>query len=154
VDERDTGGLAPGDAAEIRLRSLPARVFAGRVARIGREGDRVTEQLVVDVAFAERPPRLILGEQVEVSIRLPARRGVSTLPLTAVVRRPDGAGALVVEDGRIRFAPATLGAVDPGGWVEVLGGLRPGADVVLAPGSLAERANDGRRVRVVRAEGS
>jgi hypothetical protein len=126
-------------------------VFAGRVARIEREGDRVTEQLTVDIALVERPSRLILGEQVEVSIRPPARRAVTAIPLAAVVRRPDGPGALVIEDGRLRFAAARLGAVDPAGWVEVLGGLRPGAEVVLAPGPLADSSNQGRRVRVTRA---
>jgi HlyD family secretion protein len=148
VDARDTAGLAVGDRADVTLRSLPGRAFPGRVARIQHEGDRVTEQLAVDVAFVERPSRLILGEQVEVSIRPPARRAVIALPLAAVVRRPDGPGALVIQDGRVRFAAARLGAVDPAGWVEVLGGLRPGAAVVLAPGPLADPSHDGRRVRV------
>jgi HlyD family secretion protein len=151
VDARDTAGLAVGDRADVTFRSLPGRVFAGRVARIEREGDRVTEQLTVDIALVERPSRLILGEQVEVSIRPPARRAVTAIPLAAVVRRPDGPGALVIEDGRLRFAAARLGAVDPAGWVEVLGGLRPGAEVVLAPGPLADSSNQGRRVRVTRA---
>ncbi len=152
VDERDTASLTVGDRADITFRSLPGHSFRGRVARIQREGDRVTEQLAVDIAFAERPARLILGEQVEVSIRPPARHGVSALPLAAVVRRPDGPGALVVEDGRIHFRPARLGVVDPAGWIEVLQGLRPGEDVVLAPGRLADAPNEGHRVRITRAE--
>jgi RND family efflux transporter MFP subunit len=148
VDQRDTAGLTTGDRADVTLRSLPGRTFTGRVARIEREGDRVTEQLTVDVAFVERPPRLILGEQVEAAIRPPARRDVAAVPVAAMVRGPQGTGALVVQNGRLRFTPARFGVVDPTGWIEVLGGLRPGAEVVIAPGPLAERANDGRRVRV------
>jgi HlyD family secretion protein len=151
VDARDTAALTLGDRAEITLRSLPGRALAGQVARIQREGDRVTEQLAVDVAFDERPARLILGEQVEVTIRPPAHRGATALPVAAVVRRPEGSGALVIENGRLRFAAARLGAVDPAGWVEVLGGLRPGAHVVLTPGSLADPSNEGRRVRITHA---
>ena len=151
VDARGTAGLAIGDRADMTFRSLPGRVFQGRVARIQREGDRVTEQLAIDVGFIERPSRLILGEQVEATIRPPARHGVSALPLAAVVRRPDGSGALVAEDSRIHFKAAQLGIVDPAGWVEILDGLRPGDDVVLAPGPLADPSNDGRRVRVTRA---
>ncbi len=151
VDARDTAGLVVGDRADLTFRSLPGRTFRARVARIQREGDRVTEQLAIDVAFAERPPRLILGEQVEAAIRPPVRRGASALPLAAVVRRPDGAGALVVNDGHIHFKAARLGIVDPAGWIEILDGLRSGDDVVLAPGSLADRSNEGRRVRVTRA---
>jgi HlyD family secretion protein len=151
VDARDTAGLNIGDRVEITFRSLPGRAFQGRVARIQREGDRVTEQLAIDVAFIERPSRLILGEQVEATIRPPARHGVSALPLAAVVRRPDGSGALVVKDGHIHFRAARLGIVDPTGWVEVLAGLRPGDEVVLAPGQLGDSSNDGRRVRVTHA---
>jgi HlyD family secretion protein len=148
VDARDTAGLAIGDPADITFRSLPGRALQGRVARIQREGDRVTEQLAIDVAFIERPSRLILGEQVEAIIRPPARHGVSALPLAAVVRRPDGPGALVVKNGHIHFTAARLGTIDPAGWVEILDGLHPGDDVVLAPGPLADPSNDGRRVRI------
>jgi multidrug resistance efflux pump len=151
VDARDTAGLAVGDRADITFRSLPGRAFQGRVARIQREGDRVTEQLAIDVAFIERPSRLILGEQVEATIRPPARHGVSALPLAAIVRRPGGSGALVVNDGHVHFKAARLGIVDPAGWAEILDGLHPGDDVVLAPGPLADLSNDGRRVRVTRA---
>lgn len=152
VDARDTAGLEVGSPADITLRSLPGRVFRGRVARIQREGDRVTEQLAVDVSFAERPPRLILGEQVEATIRPPAHPGAIALPLAAVVRRPDGPGALVAEDGRIRFRPVRLGVADPAGWIEVLQGLSPGDEVVAAPGRLADAQNEGRRIRVTRAD--
>jgi HlyD family secretion protein len=150
VDARDTAGLAVGSPADITLRSLPGRVFRGHVARIQREGDRVTEQLAVDVAFAERPPRVILGEQVEATIRPPTHAGAIALPLAAVVRRPDGTGALVVEDGRIRFKAVRLGVADPAGWIEVLQGLSPGEEAVTAPGRLADPQNEGRRVRATR----
>jgi HlyD family secretion protein len=152
VDARDTADVAVGDRADITFRSLPGRAFGGRVARIQREGDRVTEQLAIDVAFIQRPPRLILGEQVEATIRPPARHNVAALPLAAIVRRPDGVGALVVKDDRVRFKAARLGVVDPAGWAEILDGLHPGDAVVLAPGPLADASNDGRRVRVTRAD--
>jgi len=146
VDERDTAGLAAGHPADIVFRSLPQRTYRARVARIQREGDRVTEQLAVDLYLDERPARLTLGEQVEASIRPPAHRDVAALPLSAVVRRPDGLGALVVNEGRLMFRRASFGAVDPSGWIEVLSGLRAGEDVAVAPGRLADSANEGRRV--------
>jgi HlyD family secretion protein len=140
--------LGVGDRADVTLRSQPEHPLPGRVARVRRESDRVTEQLAIDVAFIERPSRLILGEQVEASIRPPARLGVPALPLAAVVRRPEGPGALVVKDGRVHFKAARLGTIDPAGWAEILDGVRAGDDVVLAPGPLADPSNDGRRVRV------
>jgi HlyD family secretion protein len=150
VDERDTAGLASGHPADIVFRSLPQRVYQGRVARIQREGDRVTEQLAVDLRLEARPPRLTLGEQAEATIRPPAHPRVVALPLSAVVRRPDGLGALVVTQGRLQFRPATFGAADPAGWIEVVSGLQPGDAVVLTPGALAAPAHEGRRVTVTR----
>jgi len=152
VDERDSHGLTVGDPAEIALRSLPGRTLTGRVARIRRESDRVTEQLPVDVAFDERPPRLTLGEQAEATLRGAGRRGVAALPLAALVRGPDGPGAWTVVDGRLRFRALRLGVLDPSGWVEVVDGPHPGELVVLAPGRLADPANEGRRVMVTRAD--
>lgn len=146
VDERETGLIAVGDAAEISLRSLPGRALGGRVARIRRESDRVTEQLAVDIAFDERPTRLTLGEQVEATIRPAGRRGVVALPLGGLVRTAHGPGALVVEDGRLALKTVRLGMSDWRAWIEVLEGLRPGEQVVLARGRLAEPAHAGRRV--------
>jgi RND family efflux transporter MFP subunit len=150
VDERDTAGLALGNPADIVFRSLPQRTYRGRVARVQREGDRVTEQLAVDLRLDERPDRLTLGEQVEATIRPPVHRDVVALPLSAVVRRPDGLGALVVDEGRLQFRRASFGAADPSGWNEVVSGLRAGDRVVVAPGRLADPANEGRRVAASR----
>jgi hypothetical protein len=58
----------------------------------------------------------------------------------------------VVEDGRIRFKPVRLGVADPAGWIEVLQGLSPGEEVVTAPGRVADPQNEGRRIRVTRAD--
>ena len=152
VDERETGGIAVGDRADIALRSLPGRVLTGRVARIQRESDRVTEQLAVDIAFEERPPRVILGEQVEATIRPAARREAMAMPLSALIRTPDGPGAFTVANGRLNFRKARLGLVDPAGWVQVLEGFRPGEQVVLTPGRLADPKSEGRRVNVTNAK--
>jgi len=148
VDERETGGIRVGDAAEIALRSLPGRTVSGRVVRIRRESDRVTEQLAVDVAFRERPVRLTLGEQAEATIRTEGVRGVTAVPLSALIRTPDGPAAFVVTDGRLHLRPIRIGLVDPEGWAEVRDGLRPDERVVLAPGRLADPKNDGKRVRI------
>jgi hypothetical protein len=56
----------------------------------------------------------------------------------------------VVDDGRLQFRRASFGAADPSGWNEVVSGLRAGDRVVLAPGRLADPANEGRRVAASR----
>lgn len=145
VDERETGPIAVGDKADIALRSLTGARLSGRIARIQRESDRVTEQLAVDIAFEEPPPRLTLGEQAEARI-YPQSKRVTAMPLGAVVRTDRGTGAWVVVDGTMRFKPARFGVIDPSGWIEVIEGLSAGERVVLAPGKLADQKNEGLRV--------
>jgi HlyD family secretion protein len=145
VDAREAGSLRMGDAADIALRSIAGRTFAGKIARIRRESDRVTEQLTVDIRFDERPTRLTLGEQAEATMR-PMTKQVLAVPLAAVVQSPKGAGAWIVADGRMRFKPARFGAADGAGWIEIIAGLSGGDHVITTPGRLADFKNDGRRV--------
>jgi multidrug efflux pump subunit AcrA (membrane-fusion protein) len=151
VDEHRTGAIAVGDAAVVTLRSQPGAPQAGRVARVRRESDRVTEQLAVDVTLDTPPPRLTLGEQVEAVIHPAPRRGATVVPAGALVRGREGAGVWTVVDGRLAFRAVTLGVADAADWVEALAGLRPGDLVVLAPGRLATADSEGRRVRATHA---
>lgn len=68
VDEALAGPLAVGQRADITLRSLPGRTFAGRVARVDIETDRVSEERRIHVAFDAVPAEFHLGEQAEVLI--------------------------------------------------------------------------------------
>ena len=145
VDEREAGSIAVGNTADVTLRSMSDRALRGKVVRIGRESDRVTEQLSVDIGFDQPPERLTLGEQAEATIR-PAVKSVMVLPLAALVQSPKGAGAWTVVGGRLRFRRARLGMVDRAGWIEVLEGFAGGEHVVIAPGKLADLKNEGRRV--------
>ena len=149
VDERETGAIALGNPARIVLRSQAGQPLPGRVVRVRRESDRVTEQLAVDVAFADLPTRLTIGEQAEATITSATERGATVMPLAALVRTPDGPAALTVADGRLKLRHIRLGLVDPTGWVQVRDGLAPGDPVVLAPGRLADPKSNGRRVRIV-----
>ena len=148
VDERETGSIGIGNPADITLRSLPGQTLRGQVARMRRESDRVTEQLAVDIAFTDRPPRLILGEQAEATIQPAGKKGVTAIPLAALIRTPNGPGAWTVANGRLRFRPVRIGLVEVAGWAEVVDGLRPGEQVVLAPSQLADPRNEGRRVGI------
>jgi HlyD family secretion protein len=145
VDEREAGPIAVGNMADVALRSMPDRAFRGKVVRIRRESDRVTEQLTVDISFDELPEQLTLGQQAEATIRLASRRAIA-LPLAAVVQSPVGTGAWTVADDRLRFRRARLGVVDPAGWIEIVQGFSKGDHVVIAPGKLADLKNEGRRV--------
>lgn len=116
VDEARAGAIEEGQPAEVRLRSLPGEVFTARVARIGLEADRVTEERRVNLRCERCPARPVIGEQLTVEIetgRLPAARLVPE----AAVEGFDGAAGQVwtVEDGAlrqraVRFVARTLDA--------------------------------------------
>jgi HlyD family secretion protein len=147
VDEREVGAVRVGDPADVSLRSLPGQSLRGRVARIQRESDRVTEQLAVDIAFEQRPDRLTLGEQAEARIRPPGRKGVTAVPAGALIRTAEGVVTWTVAGGRLALRSVRVGLVDAEGWAEV-DGVRAGEEVVVGPGRLADRQHEGRRVLV------
>jgi HlyD family secretion protein len=116
VDEGRAGQIREGQPAVLRLRSLPGETFAARVVRIGLESDRVTEERRIYARCETCPPRIVLGEQVQLEIetgRLPSARLV---PETAV-EGFDGATGQVwtIEAGalrrrEVRFVARTLDA--------------------------------------------
>jgi HlyD family secretion protein len=147
VDEARAGGLALGQPAELRLRSLPAERFAVEVVRIGLESDRVTEERRVWLACVACPDQLYLGEQAEVLIET-ARLDEALMVPEAAVSGFDGSTGEVwlVRDGRLARARLGFGARSEDARLEVVAGLPEGARVVARPvPGLAE----GRRARVV-----
>ena len=109
-----------GDGASIALRSQPGQTIPGRVVRIRRESDRVTEQLAVDIAFAKRPARLTFGEQAEAKSDPGGRKGCvgpRSCPLSALIWTPNGPAAFAVAEGRLRLGPsAPAWRIPRAGW--------------------------------------
>lgn len=145
VDEAAAGPLQVGQPARIRLRSLPGRSFAGRVARIDVESDRVSEERRVAVAFDAPPASLHLGEQAEVEIEV--ARLPQALLVPAVLLSEDGEGhaiAWTLEAGRLARRRLATGHRLLDGRVEVSGGLPDGTQVVAGP---ATGLREGRRAK-------
>ena len=146
VDETALGRLAIGQPARLVFRSEGDRSFAGRVERIGREVDRQTHELLVDVTVLELLTNFATGQRADAWIevgRLPAAmsvpRGWCGVPMAT---QPTMCS--VMEDGRVATRAVTLGLTGRER-VAVLTGLEPG-DVVLEPGAAV-----GKRVRAVEA---
>ena len=150
VDESLLAGLAPGQPARISLRSAPGQTFPGRIARLGRESDRVTEELEVDVAFDAPRDGFRLGEQAEVLIMAGERHGVSALPTAALARHNERVGVWTVAAGRLRFHEITPGLEDREGRVEVISGLEGNTQVAIAGPEVMQQFTDNQRVRVSR----
>lgn len=147
VDETLAGGVSPGQRAEVRLRSAPAKRFSGTVTRIDIESDRTTEERRIYIACFDCPQHL--GEQAEVVIDT-ARLEHALLVPVAAIEGFDGRQGLVwtVEAGKlarrkIMFAHRTLD-----GRLEVAGDLPDGAHVVTR---LTSELTEGRSVRMTEA---
>jgi HlyD family secretion protein len=157
VDETYLDALATGLPARIALRSDPERPMRGTVSRIGREVDRETRELLVDVSFDERPDRLAFGQRVDLWIELARRSEVLRIPAGVVVRVDGREGAYVLDGDRAQFRALELGQRGRE-FVEVQGGLAA-TDVVLEAriakqGGKNALLRDGERILVLqRADG-
>ncbi len=150
VDESQLKEVAVGNRAVITLRSSAGEQLPGRVARVGHQSDRVTEELEVDVAFEQPLKSLRLGEQSDVYIVTGMKKDVPTLPAAAIVTKDKKRGVWVVENGRLAFRPVTVGIEDRRNFTEIVAGLDTGTPVALAPQPEMARFRDGMKVRASR----
>jgi len=149
IDQGRSAGLAVGQPAAIVLRSRPGESFAGKVARIEQLSDAVTEERIAMVAFDALPAGLTLNEMAEVTVQLPPRADVLSVPPAALVRQDGRTGVFVVDDGRARFRPIRVG-VRAETAIEVLDGLKGGESVIVRR---IRPLADGDRVRVTAGNG-
>ncbi|MBS0311575.1 MAG: efflux RND transporter periplasmic adaptor subunit [Proteobacteria bacterium] len=143
VDQARAQAIRAGQAADITMRSAPATVLPGKVARIELQSDAVTEERIVDVAFDPVPARLYLGELAEVTLHLPGVRNALTVPSAAIGLRNDRTGVWQAVDGRARFKPVQFG-VQTADRVQVVSGLAEGERIIVYS---ARQLDDGMRVR-------
>jgi HlyD family secretion protein len=142
VDEAVAGGIAVGQPAEVRLRSLPGELFRGRVARIAIESDRVTEERSVYIKCEICPPEPHLGEQAEVLITKGRLERALLVPEAAIALADPVRGTVwTIEDGRLARREVGLGARTLDGRMAVVEGLPDGALVVgrIEPGMVEGR---------------
>ena len=156
VAEADVLRLAPGQKAFVTLEAVPGREFAGHVVEIGASalptvgtGVAAREFRVV-VRLDEPDPALRPGLTCDVRILAQEARNVLTLPLQAVVLRPDPQGAeqsgvYTVDNGKARFVPVETGIL--GGLDIEVKGVKEGTPIVAGPYQVLRDLRDGAAVR-------
>lgn len=145
VDETELARLAEGQPARVVFRSEPAAEYPGVVARVGRQTDRETREIVVDVRVERLPATWAVGQRAEVYIRVDHRDDATVLPAALVLVRGGRTGVMVDDAGRARWREITVG-LRGRERVEVTSGLSPG-DVVVGPAAAAGGPpRDGRRI--------
>jgi len=131
LDQGRSSGLQVGLPADITLRSEPRKPLPGKVVRVEPISDSVTEERIAKVAFEPLPPGLSTGEMAEVTLHLPVVRNALIVPNASLRYRGPQAGVWRRLNGRLRFAPVTLGAEGLDGRVQIVDGVAAGDEVVV-----------------------
>jgi len=136
VPENDAPWVHDGNAAELKLQSLPDRVFGGKVSRRSANLDESTRTMVVEIDLPNPQGELLPGMYGEATIVLEERRKALTLPARAVRHDEQGRSFVYTAgaDGLIHRTEVTIG-LDNGTDLEILrpfGGSERVIDASLA----------------------
>jgi RND family efflux transporter MFP subunit len=132
VPERYAAEVREGQAVRLRVPAYPGRAFEGKVARINPTVDASTRTFQVEATVPNDDGALRPGGFAKASILTRAESDAVTVPLEAVVRFAGVTKVFVVLPKNLaREVPVETGLEDPDGrWVEVVGRVSPGADVI------------------------
>jgi multidrug efflux system membrane fusion protein len=133
---------------------------SGVIGLIDNQIDQTTGTMKLKASFPNQDNKLWPGDFINARVLLQTRRGVLTIPNTAIQRGPDGLFAYVMKaDSTVEIRPLQLG-VESGGITVVDKGLQEGETVtttnqyrlqagakvqVLAPGAAAKTAADNKK---------
>lgn len=147
VNEADARGLTVDKQARVELDALPGQAFGGKVVRLAPEFDPVTRTLQAEVQIPNPDFTLRPGMYGQGFITIETHPHRPVAPPEAVQLNEQGAYAFVVQGEVVHRRALKLG-VDGNDWLEVLEGLSPGDEVVVAG---VESVAEGAKVRVARA---
>ncbi len=168
VSESDIGGAKEGDRASFTVSAYPGRTFRGRVIQARQAPISVQNVITYDVVIAADNPDLALKPGMTATARIVTaeRRDVLRVPLQALSYTPIAPGAAasgarrgqggrsrskappaqqvwVLDAGKPRVAPVTVGLDDDAN-AEITGGaLKPGDQVIVS----ASHPGQGARAR-------
>jgi membrane fusion protein, copper/silver efflux system len=138
VPEYALASVEPGQAATIRVRSLPGRNFDGRVALIYPQVNKETRTTKVRIVIPNPDGVLRPDMYADVEVATGGGKPVVAVPNSAVI--DTGTRQIVILDkGDGRFEPreVKIGA-QGGGYTEVRDGLVPGDRIVVAENFLID----------------
>jgi RND family efflux transporter MFP subunit len=122
-----------GLKACLSLAELAQRNFCGQVARTANSIDPNTRSLLTEVDVPNGSGTLLPGAYAEVHFDIKVAGQRVSLPINALLFRPDGTMAAVVgPDNRINLKKITIGR-DFGNSLEVLQGIDPTDRIVINP---------------------
>ena len=128
-----------GLKACLSLTELAQRNFCGQVVRTANSIDPNTRTLLTEVDVPNPSGTLLPGSYAEVHFDVKFIGQRLSLPINALLFRPDGTMAAVVgPDDRINLKKLTIGR-DFGNALEILDGIEPGDNIVVNPPDALEQ---------------
>jgi RND family efflux transporter MFP subunit len=125
VPEIENSYVNPGEDALVTFHALPGKEFSCKVSRISWALDTSSRNLRAEIDLPN--PEGTLRPGMYASIRIKAVLAEAfVLPLSAIVRTPDGAFGFTIADGKAKKIDLKIGRVE-GEWVELLGTREAGA---------------------------
>ena len=132
IPEAQAGWIKPGKSAEARLKSLPGKVFEGRVDYLYPQLDATTRTLKARLVFDNPDGVLRPGMFADVSLFGGPQSEVVLVPSEAVIRTGTRTVVLVAE-GAGRYRPAAVEAgPERNDETVILSGLEAGQQVVVS----------------------
>jgi RND family efflux transporter MFP subunit len=147
VPEIYSRAARPGSVATLTLDEFPGRSFQGTLVRNANAIDLASRTLLIEVDVDNPGGELLPGAYVFVHLKMPTEVQTVTVPANALLFRAEGLQAAVVRDGQAQLVPVKIGR-DYGSTVEIVTGLQPTDQVIVAP---SDSLISGTRVRIARA---
>jgi multidrug efflux pump subunit AcrA (membrane-fusion protein) len=147
VPERHLSEVKVGQPVSLSVEAYPGETFAGSVARVNPTVDRGSRAFTIEVTVPNDAKKLRPGSFVKARVQTRKADAALTVPEEAVVRFAGVVKVFTVAGGVAKAVPVRTGevlTVADGGkahrWVEVVGDLPAGAEVVTSGQSqLADR---------------
>ena len=134
--------IREGLRACLVLSEIPGRTFCGRVERTANAIDPGTRTLLTEVDVPNPAGVLLPGAYAEVHFDAKLSGKRFSLPINALLFRPEGTMAAVVgPDHRLNLKKITIGR-DLGTTVEVLQGIDPQDSIVINPPDSLEQGEE------------
>src|SRR6184192_1818877 len=144
VPEIYSRAARPGASATLTLDEFPGRSFHGTLVRNANAIDLASRTLNVEVDVDNPGGELLPGAYVFVHLTMPREIPSVTVPASTLLFRAEGLQVGVVRNGQAQLVPVTVGH-DYGTTVEILTGLQPTDQVIVAP---SDSLTSGTRVRI------
>jgi RND family efflux transporter MFP subunit len=145
VPQTNAPVIRAGLPAYIELREYPGQKFSGKVVRTADSIDPATRTLLTEIDVPNKDGHLLPGSYAEVHFAVPVLVTRMSIPVNAVLFRPEGPRVAVVgSDHKVHLKAINIGR-DYGTKVEILGGLNANDQIVVNP---ADSLEDGQEVNI------